>query len=247
MDLIIELIVWLFKALAGDKDKAGKSKLSGPPPTQRGPYNYGDGRPTTSRPKTLEEILEEVRRQQAQAKQGGARPPNAPAARPANIPPPPREDQPELTAKQRRRLKRAQLEMERAASQQAAAPSAPATPVPSTIETRTLRSKMEARDSAALERERAYEKIAERADTLGRGIVQSKAVAEVTGVKTMGEVQTIGAMEGGLADKKMNMYNELFKALRIAPPQARREMARNAFVFSEVLGPPRSKRALRRR
>ena len=71
MEILIELIVWIFKGLFGEQEKpADVPPTRGPTPRQqrtRGPYIYGD----EGAPKTLEEILEEARRK-AQQRGGGS-------------------------------------------------------------------------------------------------------------------------------------------------------------------------------
>src|SRR5437016_999516 len=86
MDLLIELIVWIFKSLFGEQEKNAEM-----PPTQRpkprgerprGPYIYGD----EGAPKTLEEILQEARRK-AQEKAGGGGPRPNPTTQIRPLPP----------------------------------------------------------------------------------------------------------------------------------------------------------------
>jgi hypothetical protein len=62
----------------------------------------------------------------------------------------------------------------------------------------------------------------------------------------MGEVQTVDTMGASLSDKKTNTFADFFKAMRTAPPKSRAEMARRAFVYAEVFGPPRCKKSSRR-
>src|SRR5689334_4601761 len=75
MELLIELIVWIFKSLFGEQEKTADM-----PPTQRpkprgerprGRYTYGD---KSKEPKALEEILQEARRKAQERSGGGPRP-----------------------------------------------------------------------------------------------------------------------------------------------------------------------------
>ncbi len=226
MDLIIEFIVWVFKALTGEDNKAKNLPKGGSTP-QRGPYNYGDGRGAAGRPKTLEEILEEVKRQQAQGKAPAPRaaPPRPPAA-PAKTP----------------SLSRPLSEVQSASPRPAQGGA-----IQSKIETREMKQTIDARETVKPGLEKKFEKLEQREDQRALGIGQTKMVAEVNTLKSGREVQTIVNMEAGLADKKINTYADLFKAMRASAPKSRMEMARRAFVFSEVFGPPRSHRPHRRR
>jgi len=78
MELLIEIIVWLFKALFGQPEKpvdTERENVRVPLRRQRGPYKYGDE--GGNQPKTLEEILAEARRQAEERKRSSA--PAAPA------------------------------------------------------------------------------------------------------------------------------------------------------------------------
>jgi len=75
MEILIELIVWLVKSLFGDPEKTVDTSRQTRKPAvrqKRGPYNYGDGGGSGGAPKTLEEILQEARRQANQRKEGTA-------------------------------------------------------------------------------------------------------------------------------------------------------------------------------
>jgi len=71
MDLLIQLLVWLFRTLFGEVEQPPDEARGERPvrPPRRGPYVYGDEPPGQA--KTLEEILEEVR--QAAAMKSGER------------------------------------------------------------------------------------------------------------------------------------------------------------------------------
>jgi hypothetical protein len=73
MELLIEAIIWLVKSLFGDPEKTVDTSRQTRKPAvrpRRGPYNYGDD--SSNAPKTLEEILQEARRQANQRKEGTA-------------------------------------------------------------------------------------------------------------------------------------------------------------------------------
>ena len=93
MGLLVDLIVWLFKNLFGDQEaqaNVGPGEERNAGEGRRGPYVYGDeaSSDTTTRPKTLAELLEEARQQTR-----GSAPPagyaSAPAAKPKRPSPPP--------------------------------------------------------------------------------------------------------------------------------------------------------------
>jgi hypothetical protein len=237
MDLLIELIVWIFKALTGEnaKDAPNPGGAKPPVPPQRGPYNYGDGRAT--RPKTLEEILEDVKRQQAQARQPGARPSAPTVSRSAPPPAPARAKVPSLS----RPLSEVQPANAPAA---APAPLQQGGAIKSKIETRALAQTLDEKESVKPGLERKFEKISEREDQIGRGVGRTRVVAEVS---TMNAIQSVNVAEAGLASRKTNAFAEFFKAMRAAPAEQRADVARRAFVFSEVFGAPRAMRPLRRR
>jgi len=72
MEILIELIVWLVKSLFGDPEKTVDTSRQSRKPAvrpKRGPYSYGD-ESGGGGPKTLEEILQEARRQANQRKEG---------------------------------------------------------------------------------------------------------------------------------------------------------------------------------
>jgi len=98
MDLLIHAIIWLFKALFGEQEPPAqlgpRNRRGDEDSTERGPYNYGDGRGArpAGKAKTLAELLEEARRQTQGAPVESPRPvaPPAPPPRPAAPPAPPR-------------------------------------------------------------------------------------------------------------------------------------------------------------
>jgi len=83
--LLIKLITWLFESLFGSQEKpADVGPRDHGDGRRRGPYDYGDGSRTPTSGKSLAELLEEVRQQNAGG--GGARPI---VATPPPPPPPP--------------------------------------------------------------------------------------------------------------------------------------------------------------
>ena len=238
MDLIIELIIWMFKAISGEQDKNRPAGKRGPaaPSVKRGPYNYGDGRADGSKPRTLEEILEDVKRQQTQGKAGGQKPK---AQRVSDAPLVPEKVKiPTLS----RPLSEIQLPSDVRAS--AVQPMGGAKQ--SKLETRMLTQSLDQREVVRPGLERKFDKLSERESQQSANIGRTKMVAEVNTVTTMGEVQTVDAMGMSLSDKKTNSFSDAFIALRTASPKARAEMARRAFVYAEVFGPPRCRKMHRR-
>lgn len=74
MDLLIHLIIWIFRTLFGEQEPPAKlgPGSSSSSDGRRGPYNYGDDRSSANPPKTLAELLEEARRQSGGGRQGGS-------------------------------------------------------------------------------------------------------------------------------------------------------------------------------
>jgi hypothetical protein len=96
MDLLIHLIIWIFRTLFGEQEPPAplgpRNRTSDSEPA-RGPYDYGDGRGQRSgQNKTLAELLEEARRQAE-----GGRPRQVPAPTP---PAPQRSAPPAVIAQQ---------------------------------------------------------------------------------------------------------------------------------------------------
>lgn len=93
MEALIEAIIWLLRSLFGEQEKPADMSQTPRRETRR-PLGSGQ---SGSRPKTLEEILEEVRRDAAQRRQGGTPPAQMnpdlepkPAPAPASAPSPAR-------------------------------------------------------------------------------------------------------------------------------------------------------------
>ena len=231
MDLLIEFIVWLFKSLTDDKKPASprrrdeqsreafdNSETTQPGPrSQRGPYNYGDA---SAGPKTLEEILEEVRLQrqgappaQTAAPVATARPVSAPAQpQPAKRVARQEKQQPKQQPQQRgiRPVEDRSQEKTNIGERKR-----------SVLEGRRLGNTLEQKEIVKPEEiKRRFTELDRREDKKFR-----PADAPIP--------------EATLSDA--NNYLELFRVLRTAPPKTRIEMARRAFVFSVVFGPPKSR------
>ncbi len=242
MDLIIEFIVWICQALSGEKENKSSTGTAGgaKPPAARGPYNYGDGRPVVpGKQRTLEEILEDVKREQSAGKA------SSPRVKAQRV-----EKAPVFVEKVKTpSLSRPLSEVQQPTELRGAAPA----PLPSMggaiqskIEGRVLAPTIDEREVVRPVLERKFEKLAERETQQSLGIGHTKMVAEVNTVTTMGEVQTVDTMGASLSNKKSNAYADFFKAMRNAKPKTRAEMARQAFVYAEVFGPPRCKNPHRR-
>ena len=219
MDVLVELIIWLFKALAGD-DEQRKRAARGQPPVARGPYNYGDGRPpprgNASAPRTLEEILDEVKRSQQSRAQVSAPRKIAAAAEPNKI----------VAVSQRDRP--------------------PAPPPDSRLIARTLEFKESVKPQAI---EKKFDRLKVREDARFRPLSEQSEAQGEPSLQQISEVSVVTEIQDAAHTpvKAITVYREFFKTLKSAPLQSRREMARNAIVFSEVFGPPKALRRGRRR
>jgi hypothetical protein len=254
VDVLVELIIGLLKMLFGEREEPAdmSRRPRGDQRGARGPYNYGEGGttlPSSGQPKTLEEILEEVRRQSA-AKQGGA-----PRTPPPSNPPPP------MTAGPR------PLASTPAQQRRAASESAPATQPPRRS---TLVESMPS-GKPLVERERAapqpiQEIQAERRErpqaieTAGKYVPTELVATEALPsevkqgprpIPPQQAARELGKLKGGLvasADTTVEKLApvasqlELMRALRKATPKQRLAIVRQAFVFNEVFGSPRARR-----
>jgi hypothetical protein len=233
METLIELIVWIFKAILGDEKSADMSGRTPPTrgPARRGPYNYGD-ESSSRRPKTLEEILEEVRREASQ-KRGGA------PARPAAPPPP------AATARVEQRTLRTKMDVDPPLSQSLSVPSAD-TGRPlgrlegaSTLPTLPHMSRQVPPPGAPAYRPPMAELISpqEAAAALAVTAATPQAVDTVSEMKALSAPVRVAATVTGVA---------LIAAMRRGSPQSRRDAARQAVLLSEIFGPPRGRRPMRR-
>ena len=223
MDVLIELIVWLFKALAGEDEqrkRAARGQPPVPPPTARGPYNYGDGRPqprgSISAPRTLEEILEEVKRSQQFRAQVPAPRKTPPVSAPNKIAAVSQRDRP------------------------------PAPPPDSRLIARTLESKEIVKPQAI---EQKFDRLKVREDARFRPLSEQSQAQGQPGLQQISEISIVTEIQDAAHTpaKATTVYHEFFKTLKTAPLQSRREMARNAIVFFEVFGPPKALRRSRLR
>lgn len=231
METLIELIVWIFKAILGDEKSADMSNRTPPSrgPARRGPYNYGD-ESSSRRPKTLEEILEEVRREASQ-KRGGA------PARPAAPPPQERPSPPPVTARVEQRTLRTKLdiapptsaESDRHLGRLEGASTLPTLP----------HLQRQAPSSAPPSRQPMPELVSpqEAAAALATSAAVPQAVESVKETKAVSAPVGAAAAVSGVA---------LINAMRQGSPKKRREAARQAVLLSEIFGPPRSRRPMRR-
>ena len=241
METLIDLIVWIFKAIFGD-DKSADMKTRTPQSRstpRRGPYNYGDDS-GTRRPKTLEEILEEVRREAA-LKRGGSpmRPPEPPSplVRSAQPVPPVRSDT---------RTLRAPLQSERTLSESLGkiAPEGGREALGRLERAPMLPTLPEMTRSAPQPGKPAYKPpMAEQISP------QEAAAALAATAQNPQAISTVREMNAYLTQQAAPVHTpalEFVKALRRATPQARREAAWQAVVLGEIFGPPRSRQRGRR-
>jgi len=219
LDLLIEAIVWLLRSLFGDPEKPADmsrtQQRGGKRGGQRGPYNYGDSSSSGSAPKTLEQILEEVRQQAAQGR-------SAPEQRP---PPPPRPPKPPKIPK----IERVEVEEEKKPVPLSASLSTPSEPAGMPLAQELPRMAQQAQLQHLPEREQRPEQIpaAEAAQAMGKARKKKKPVAASVPVP---------AGPTGV---------DIIRAIRSASPQGKLAAARQAVVVSEVFGAPRSRRPLR--
>ncbi|MGD0090095.1 MAG: hypothetical protein ABSE73_09255 [Planctomycetota bacterium] len=250
MDLLIDLVVGLLRALFGDtteSDDTLRPKRPMPPTqssNQRGPYQYGDEPPAQA--KTLEEILEEVRQAAAQRRGQTAGPPPLPRPGPPPVPSQP-QPRPVTRAGQRKRAERSRAasrpepEMLQPAAQEltSAPPAAPleATPLYSDV---AMGEALTALQPAAeqVSAEAAPPASAALAGVAGvTGIAELVAPAEAAAAPAKSAVAQAAGLPPGIAG--------LLNALLQAAPEQRQDAARQAMVLHEIFGPPRSRRPYR--
>jgi len=240
METLIDLIVWIFKAIFGDEKSADMSKRTPTPRSnvRRGPYNYGDDG-GARRPKTLEEILEEVRRE-ALLKKGGYVPPTPPSQ------PLQRTPAPAAAPRVETRTLRAPLQSERPLSE----PLSTITPEVGreslgrlerapTLPVLAEMTRQAPRPGAPAYKPPMAELISPR---------EAAAALAVTADKPQA-VSTVREMSAYLTQPPADVNSPALafvKALRRATPQARREAAWQAVVLGEIFGAPRSRRQHRR-
>jgi len=239
MDLLIELIVWIFKALAGEEGKDKRSAPGGSSvPPARGPYDYGDGRQMqnpgggarpAARSRTLEEILEEVRLKQ---QSGAASQSKAQAQAPKQLSPQEQAERARKNAARRAAKKAAELTQ----------PTAPAAQPQQRNSERTLVSVLDHRASVSHLDEKEVVRPAE----IERKFDALKS-REDSRFKPLSEVSP--SMERPVAQKALRTAEtdrsprEFFKMLRESQPEGRREMAQRAMMFAVVFGPPKARGA----
>lgn len=249
MDLLVELIVWIFKSILGGEEKPKQRGQGGKPagPAVRGPYDYGDSRQTPpnmsggmqsggAKPKTLEEILEEVRRQQQQRQTAKQQPEQQVQRTNVQQNNPQRQIEPiKLSKAQRRALKEAARQAKAARDPEAHAPHQ------ATVD-RHLESSFERREHAAekegreIQRQKQIERNSDEVKT--REDVRFRPLSE-----EQVEVEAVNsvAADARVAREGRKVDEDFFKSLRSGKPEVRREMARRAWVLYEVFGPPKAR------
>ena len=241
METLIDLIVWIFKAIFGD-EKSADMKTRTPQSrstTRRGPYNYGDDG-GARRPKTLEEILEEVRRE-ALLKKGGYVPPTPPSQPLQRMPP---ASAPSVRSDTR--TLRAPLQSERTLSESLGkiAPEGGREALGRLERAPTLPTLPEMTRSAPQPGKPAYK------PPMAEQISPEEAAAALAiTAQNPQAISTVREMNAYLTQPAPDVSTpalEFVKALRRATPQARREAAWQAVVLGEIFGPPRSRQHGRR-
>ena len=251
MDLLIELIIWLFRALLGEPENtadislAPKRPLQGSP-TRRGPYNYGDGRQDAARPKTLEEILEAVRREAGERQSQGV----APQQRQAQSPLPKKQ----IAAQPAQKAPEKGLGSDIVSRQlQGSLQTESGVPTVQPIQARQSSEKNEIAPQvqpkpAQSKPPKPIDRIANEASP---GRLQSQLLrADVETIAPMAEMAELGAgVEGRrLAKAAAKQASSgagtlnILQAIRSAPLESKLAAARQAIVISEVFGMPRSRR-----
>lgn len=216
MDLLIELIVWIFRSLFGepetpaDVQKRGGSVRT---PARRGPYNYGDSG-GGGRPKTLEEILEEVRREAAQ-KRGEIAPP----PKPAHVEPP----APKAQTVAERKLTYSFDDM-------------PKPPARNIIPERVEAAVETVTTTTSVERLESVRELSSPHDAV---VMMSD---EVKQAKKASRKKAARVAEPVAVPVDVGTPFSLIRAIRQAPSEKKVAVAREAVVLGEVFGPPRSRR-----
>ncbi len=243
MEILIELIVWLFKAFFGDPEKTvDTTRLNRKPPLRkdRGAYTYGDE--SGGAPKTLEEILEEARRQAAQRRDegggggsgmsGGTMRPSPPRPIQSTQPPP---------------TTRTVLDTE----------SESTTPTIRTVVGRPVNAEEPNRPFESIsgptpqqrQQQQQTPKQRRQAENLSRRPLQTApppVIAAIPVSAPAAQVKPIRAQaKKQPAQAQVFAIPDLLQAIRTAPPADKRDAARQAIVMLEIFGPPRSRRGFR--
>ena len=251
---LIELLIWIFKAFFGEQEKPADMTPTARTPTprkKRGTYVYGD---ESGQPRTLEDILEEARRQAQQKRDGGATGParlttsrkeaaNAPVPVPKGPAAAPKEAA-------RRVARRVELDAPDPSMQRSA---------PATVEAikelvaAPLTAAQDGEPQQADGIERATKRNAhipvQNADGAKRHTRVSEQQLEshikpespdkfekprIAAARTAAPARTV---DPGVLD--------ILKALRAATPAQKRLAARQGLIMNEIFGPPRSRRPYR--
>lgn len=246
MEALIEIIVWLFRALFGDPEKpadVGRAPRAGPPPRrQRGPYAYGDEQRGGASPKTLEQILEEVRQAAAQKQPGGqagaaTRPRGRPAAekRPAA----PVEQRPVRSS-----LATAEDLTGSRPGDHAAPPPPPLPPTAPTPEQGPARFKP-APQAPPPRRAAPYvppPAVPAREPEISLGPADTARAETAAPTESLSSTAAAAAVAQAVAKAGVSTAAGMLVAIRTAQGSAKRDMARQAIVLNEVFGPPRARR-----
>jgi hypothetical protein len=222
MEVLIELVVWVLRSLFGDPEKpADVNKPRGnvkQTPSARGPYNYGDqpgNAPSSGRPKTLEEILEEVRQQAAKKKQPEVR---SAEVRPKRVR---IEGAPSMPPKPASRpwAEQQETEPKPVGTLTPVPPPPPPAPPPQAVQ--EMPSQTRAAEVRAAEKQQLRRPAGEQsARPQRRKMVRAEDAPQIAALSSV----------------------DFIHAIKASPPAAKRIAARQAIVLAEVFGPPRARR-----
>jgi len=236
MEVLIELVVWIFRAIFGDPDEEKRKQqrditrptiTGSPSAVKRGPLNYGDD---SRRPKTLEEILEEVRREATGKK------PQAPPAIVEEQAPQPRAERRTLestlspqSTDTSSTVETIQpiVEAPRYEAPRYEAPAAPLWPAPAEATPKRKKNQPRTEVTVAIS---------------AREAAAVLATANKEKKKDKADRQDARQAAADVAANQITANFEVMRALRLAPAETKRAAARQAMVMLEVFGPPRSRR-----
>ncbi|HEY3323249.1 MAG TPA: hypothetical protein VGP72_22535 [Planctomycetota bacterium] len=219
MEVLVQLVIALLRALFGDPEKGPEISPTRRPPgkAQRGPYSYGDS--GGNRPKTLEEILADVRRE-AQQRQTGAPP----------APPPP--------------VPQASAPLSRPKPAQKPKPVQPPPPKPAPA--RTFRPTFKEEPAPVAAPAPAPVPPPQTTQPVQPAVSSFGSISNVATIDSIvaPAAKAVIAMDVSLQDRKTvsAISSSALDLLRGAAQTDRSSAAREAFILMEVLGPPRSRR-----
>jgi len=214
VDLIFEIFAWVYRKLLGDTEETANMQPD-EKKGKRGPYDYGD---QPRKPKTLEQIMEEVRREAAKAKV------EKPAPQSNVIVPEKGKPRVELRSS-----------FDEVASKPAPAPAPLSEPVAADA-VPVVRKK--ARVEASPEDTRSPQGPA--------ALTAIKAIEQKVAIASSFARAAIESSDAPAGPKVETTAQSLIAMLRTAPREQKLIAARQAIVLNEIFGPPRARRPLGR-